>query len=60
MNSFEPGIHDESGASRVADLSARRPREQAWRQFAQARTVEEFCGSWLGIQCLAIGAVSDG
>jgi len=60
MNSFEPGIQDERGASRVADLSARRPREQAWKQFAQARTVEEFCGSWLVIQCQAIGGVSDG
>ena len=44
----------------VADLSARRAREQAWRQFSQARSAEEFCSSWLGIQCQLIGAVSDG
>jgi RND family efflux transporter MFP subunit len=44
----------------VADLSARRTREQAWRQFAGARSAEEFCASWLAIQCQAIGAVSDG
>jgi RND family efflux transporter MFP subunit len=46
----------------VADLSAARrtSREQAWRQFSQARSAEEFCSSWLAIQCQAIGAVSDG
>jgi RND family efflux transporter MFP subunit len=44
----------------VADLSTRRAREQAWRQFSQARSAEEFCASWLGIQCQLIGAVSDG
>jgi RND family efflux transporter MFP subunit len=44
----------------VADLSARRAREQAWRQFSEARSAEEFCSSWLGIQCQLIGAVSDG
>lgn len=44
----------------VADLSARRSREQAWRQFAGARSAEEFCASWLAIQCQAIGGVSDG
>jgi multidrug efflux pump subunit AcrA (membrane-fusion protein) len=44
----------------VADLSARRTREQAWRRFAAARSAEEFCSSWLAIQCHAIGEVSDG
>jgi len=44
----------------VADLSARRTREQAWRQFASARSAEEFCASWLAIQSQQIGAVSDG
>ena len=44
----------------VADLSARRAREQAWRQFSQARSAEEFCSSWLGIQCQLVGGVSDG
>src|SRR3954469_1296952 len=43
----------------VADLSARRTREQAWRQFAAARTAEEYCSSWLALQCQSIGAVSD-
>src|SRR3954469_4627656 len=44
----------------VADLAARRTREQAWRQFAAARSAEEFCSSWLVIQAHAIGGVSDG
>ena len=43
----------------VADLSARRTREHAWRQFAAARSAEEYCSSWLALQCHAIGAVSD-
>src|SRR5213075_1766129 len=44
----------------VADLSARRTREQAWRQFGAARSAEEFCSSWLVILADAIGGVSDG
>jgi multidrug resistance efflux pump len=44
----------------VADLSARRSRDQAWRQFSQARSAEEFCSSWLAIQCQLIGAVPHG
>jgi len=44
----------------VADLSARRTREQAWRQFAQAKSAEEFCASWLAIQAQALGGVSHG
>src|SRR5437868_5447743 len=44
----------------VADLSARRTREQAWRQFAQAASAEEFCAAWLVIQSHEIGGVSDG
>jgi multidrug resistance efflux pump len=44
----------------VADLSARRTREQAWRQFAAAASAEEFCAGWLAIQAQLIAAVSDG
>lgn len=44
----------------VADLSARRTREQAWRRFGAAHSAEEFCSSWLAIQAQAIGGVSDG
>jgi multidrug efflux pump subunit AcrA (membrane-fusion protein) len=44
----------------VADLSARRTREQAWRQFAAAASAEEYCASWLAIQAQLIGEVSDG
>src|SRR5436190_4676611 len=44
----------------VADLTARRTHEQAWRQFASARSAEEFCSSWLALQCHSIGEVSDG
>ena len=38
----------------------RRASEQAWKQFSQAQSLEEFCSSWLVIQCQTIGGVSDG
>ena len=60
MSSIEPEIHTERGPAVVADLATWRLREQAWKQFAQAGTVEEFCQSWLAIQCHVIGGVSDG
>jgi len=60
MSSVTPEIHEPLGGGQVADLAARRGYEQAWRQFAQQQSVEEFCGSWLVIQCHAIGGVSDG
>jgi RND family efflux transporter MFP subunit len=59
MNSVNPEIHDRLQAQ-VTELALRRAPEQAWKQFAQAQTPEEFCGSWLIIQCHAIGGVSDG
>src|SRR5687767_173162 len=60
MSSVTPEIHEQYGQAQVADLAARRAYEQAWAQFAQQRTPEEFCASWLLIQCQAIGGVSDG
>lgn len=60
MSSVTPEIHEQYGQGQVADLAARRAYEQAWAQFAQQRTPEEFCTSWLLIQCHAIGGVSDG
>lgn len=60
MSSVTPEIHEQFAQAQVADLAARRAYEQAWAQFAQQRTPEEFCASWLVIQCHAIGGVSDG
>ena len=60
MSSVTPEIHETVGRGHVADLAARRAFEQAWRQFAQHQSAEEFCSSWLVIQCHAIGGVSDG
>ncbi len=60
MSSVEPEIHDSAAPAQVADLAARRGREQAWKDFAEAQSVEEFCGSWLAIQCQVIGGVIDG
>ena len=60
MSAVKPEIHERSTHPQVTELAARRAPEQAWKQFAQAQTPEEFCGSWLSIQCHAIGGVSDG
>ena len=61
MSSSTPEIHETAGHGPVADLASRRAYEQAWRQFAQQQSsAEEFCRSWLVIQCHAIGGVSDG
>ena len=59
MSSLEPEIHDNGASRETSDLSLRRGSEQDWKQFADAHTAEEFCGSWLMIQCQAIGGVSD-
>jgi multidrug efflux pump subunit AcrA (membrane-fusion protein) len=60
MSSAEQEVHGQAGQAQVADLAARRAYEQAWRQFAQGQNPEEFCRSWLLIQCHLIGGVSDG
>ncbi len=60
MSSVKPEIHEIRSHLQVAELAARRASEQAWKQFAQAQTPEEFCSSWLIIQCHTIGGVSDG
>jgi len=60
VSSAPPEIHETVGHGPVADLAARRAYDQAWRQFAQQQSAEEFCGSWLVIQSHNIGGVSDG
>ena len=59
MSSAEQELHQQAGPAPVAELAGRRAYEQAWRQFAQGRTPEEFCRGWLLIQCHLIGGVSD-
>lgn len=56
----EPGIREITAAPDprgVAEFSA---SGALWRQFAEARTPEQFCQAWLGLQCLLIGEVSLG
>lgn len=60
MSSLEHEIHEQFAQGQVADLAGRRAYDQAWRQFARDQTPEEFCRSWLLIQCHMIGGVSDG
>ncbi len=56
----EPELHELHSRLRVADSAAAHVPDAAWKQFAQAQTAEEFCGSWLVIQANVIGGVSDG
>lgn len=60
MSSVTPEVHQDLGRGQVADLAAKRAYDQAWARFAQQQTPEEFCSSWLFIQCHTIGGVSDG
>ena len=60
MSSVTPEIHEQYHQGSIADLAARRAYEQAWRQFVQHQSAEEFCSSWLVIQGHTIGGVSDG
>jgi len=55
-----PELHEYHPRLRVADSAAAHVPDAAWKQFAQAQTAEEFCGSWLVIQANVIGGVSDG
>src|SRR4051812_32454571 len=59
MSTPDPELHAERAPWAVAELAPRRAREQAWKQFAQAQTVEEYCRSWLAIQCQIIDGVTD-
>jgi RND family efflux transporter MFP subunit len=60
MSPVTPEIQESRHLASVAELAPRRTSEQAWARFAQAHTPEEFCSSWLLIQCETIGGVSDG
>lgn len=59
MSSLKQEVHEQRSLH-VAEVGSRPVADQAWSQFAHAQTIEEFCGSWLVIQCHAIGGVSDG
>jgi hypothetical protein len=59
MSPISPEVQENRRFAQVASL-AHRASEAAWARFAQAQTPEEFCSSWLLIQCEAIGGVSDG
>ena len=51
----------EGGESQFNLAEARRTEvESAWREFGSAATPEEFCQSWLALQCHIISDVNDG
>jgi RND family efflux transporter MFP subunit len=60
MSSVNPETHETRRLASVAELAPRRASGEAWARFAQAQSPEEFCSSWLFIQCEALGGVSDG
>ncbi len=48
----------DSGPAERSDVT---PFDHAlWREFVEAKTVEQFCSSWLGLQARQIGGVSGG
>jgi hypothetical protein len=57
--STNPEAHDPRARFQVAGAARTEP-EQAWRQFGQAATPEEFCQGWLALQCHIIAEVNDG
>jgi len=59
MSSVKPEMHEQR-TFHLAEVGVRRASEQAWKLFSHAQTLEEFCNSWLVIQCQTIGGVSDG
>src|SRR5580765_5596278 len=59
MSTPDPELHAERGPWAVAELAPRRAREQAWKQFAQAQTIEEYCRAWLALQCQIVGGVAE-
>jgi RND family efflux transporter MFP subunit len=61
MSSAQPEIHETvDGGGRATGRDARQAYDQAWGRFAQQLTPEQFCGSWLLIQCHHIGGVFSG
>jgi RND family efflux transporter MFP subunit len=57
--SSNPEARDTKARLHVAEAS-RTELEQAWKQFGAAATPEEFCQSWLALQCHIIADVNDG
>jgi RND family efflux transporter MFP subunit len=60
MSPVQPEIQENRRLASVAELASRRGADQSWARFAQAQSHEEFCSSWLAIQCETVGGVSDG
>jgi RND family efflux transporter MFP subunit len=60
MSPVAPDVQGGRRFASVAELAPRSAAEQAWARFAQAQSAEDFCSSWLLIQCDTIGGVSDG
>ena len=51
MSSVKPEAPETRRLASVAELAPRRASGEAWARFAQAQSPEEFCASWLLIQC---------
>jgi RND family efflux transporter MFP subunit len=60
MSPVQPETTESRRLAGGAELAGRRGSDQAWSRFAQAQSHEEFCSSWLAIQCESLGGVSDG
>jgi RND family efflux transporter MFP subunit len=60
VSPVNPELQETRRLASVAELAPRRSSGEAWARFAQAQSPEEFCASWLVIQCEAVAGVSDG
>jgi RND family efflux transporter MFP subunit len=60
MSSVNPEVQETRRLASVAELAPRRASGESWARFTQAQSPEEFCASWLLIQCETVGGVSDG
>lgn len=56
--SLDPEASNRASPMDLAE-SQRTALDQAWRQFGSASSPEEFCQSWLALQCHSIGDVND-
>jgi RND family efflux transporter MFP subunit len=60
MNPNLKVVQDAKPRAQVTELRRPEAAPADWRRFAEASTPEDFCRSWLALQCMQIGGVSEG
>ena len=57
MSHSRASTQNEDTAGSRTDAPPGAPDQAAWAAFAEASTVESFCGAWLALQCARLSAV---